>query len=46
MELQFNEALEKLDITNDKLDETTNIKNHRFLILVIELENKIFNFIF
>jgi len=37
---------ESLNKANYKLDETTNIKNQRFLILVIELENKIFDFIF
>ena len=45
--LKSNKSMEKSLIkANYKLDETTNIKNQRFLILVIELENKIFDFIF
>jgi len=45
--LKSNKSMEEsLNKANYKLDETTNIKNQRFLILVIELENKIFDFIF
>ena len=43
---KLDEVHEELETTNNELEETTNIKNRRFLILVIELENKIFDFIF